>query len=136
MKIAVPSDNPGGLDAKISNHFGHCDAFTTVELNDGQIGEVKVVPNGGHEAGGCMAPVMVLKEAGVNALVAGGMGARPLAGLQQQGIEVYFNEGAATVDQALNLVAKGQSRVFSPAQVCGGGGDCGGHGHDHGHACK
>jgi predicted Fe-Mo cluster-binding NifX family protein len=131
MKIAVPSENPGGLDAPVSAHFGHCDAFTLVTVDDAEVQNVEVLPNGGHEQGGCMAPVMFLKGVGADILGAGGMGARPLAGFQQVGIDVYFNEGAPTVGDAVRLVAQGQARIFGPAQVCGGhgdhGGGCGGH---------
>ena len=65
MLIAVPSDAPGGLDSTISEHFGHCGAFTIIEVEDGKLGEVVILENGGHEHGGCMAPVQLLKEKGV-----------------------------------------------------------------------
>ena len=129
MKIAVPSQVPGGLDAAISPHFGHCPAFTLLEVSEQGIQELAVLPNQEHSAGGCLAPVMMLQQAGVEALVAGGMGARPLAGLQQAGIRVYFNEGAPTVRLAAGLVVQGQARVFEPAQVCASHseGNCGQH---------
>ncbi len=131
MRIALPSIHPGGLEAALSEHFGHCDVFTIVDLEDDQL-SVSTVANGGHVQGGCMAPVMLLKQAGVEALIAGGMGMRPLAGFQQVGIEVFYNEGAATVADAIALLRAGQARRFGPAQVCGGGGHhhaggCGGH---------
>ena len=130
MLIAIPSDAPGGMDATLSGHFGHCDAFTLVNLEGDEVKEVKVVQNGGHVTGGCMTPVLKLKDLGVEALVAGGMGARPLAGFQQVGITVYFNEGAPTVGHAVQLLSQGQARVFGPAQTCQGGENhCGGHGH-------
>ena len=133
MLVAFPSEAPGGLDAGLSDHFGHCAAFTLVTLDGDQVGEVQILPNGGHVQGGCMAPVMLLKNQGVEALVAGGMGPRPLQGFQQVGISVYFNEGASTVRDAVALLAAGKARVFGPAQVCGGGGGGGGScgGHDH-----
>ena len=133
MKIAIPSEAPGGLEAVISAHFGHCAAFTLVDLEGTEVGKVEILPNGGHVQGGCMAPVMTLKEAGADALVAGGMGMRPLAGFQQVGIEVFFSENASTVSEAVQLIASGQARRFGPAQTCGGGGGgehdggCGGH---------
>jgi predicted Fe-Mo cluster-binding NifX family protein len=135
MIVAVPSDAPGGLDAPISEHFGHCAAFTMVEIDGGQVGRVAVMPNTGHVQGGCMAPVMMLKQLGADAMVAGGMGQRPLAGFQQVGIDVYFREDAVTVDDAIKLMLAGKARVFGPAQTCGGGGGggdgsgggCGGH---------
>jgi len=134
MKIAFPSEAPGGLDAGLSAHFGHCAVFTLVDLEDAEVGKVELLANVPHQQGGCMAPVMMLKQAGADALVAGGMGMRPLAGFQQVGIEVFFSENAATVGEAVKLVAAGQARKFGPAQTCGGGadhghgaGDCGGH---------
>ena len=68
-----------------------------------------------------MAPVMLLKQSGVDVLVAGGVGMRPLAGFQQVGIEVYFSEGVTTVKEALQLILSGKARRFGPAQACGGG---------------
>ena len=122
MLIAVPSEAPGGLEAPISDHFGHCAVFTLVEIADDEAPRVRLLPNQGHAQGGCMAPVMLLKQAGAHAMVAGGMGARPLAGFQQVGIRVHFKEDAVTVGDAIDRVTAGTARVFGPAQVCGGGG--------------
>ena len=134
MLIAVPSDTTDGLDAAISGHFGHCAAFTLVTVADDSIGEISILENSGHEEGGCMAPVTLLKERGVGVLLAGGMGGRPLAGFQQVGIDVHYKEDANTVREAVELFVSGGCRTFSEAQTCGGGeGGCGGHGHDHHH---
>jgi len=126
--VAVPSEAPGGLDAPISDHFGHCAVFTLVQVKDGQVGDVTVVPNEAHEHGGCMAPVMLLKQHEVHALVAAGMGMRPLAGFQQVGIKVYHNGNAATVREAVELMAADRCQEFGEAETCGGG-ECGGHDH-------
>ena len=130
MLIAIPSDSSEGLDSTISEHFGHCGAFTLVEVSDSEIGEVTILPNGGHEEGGCMAPVQLLKEKGVEILLAGGMGQRPLAGFQQVGIAVHFKQDAETVRDAVELFVGGGCPAFDEAQTCsGGGGECGGHHH-------
>jgi predicted Fe-Mo cluster-binding NifX family protein len=122
MRLAVPSEDPGGLDAALSPHFGHAYAFTLLDIEEDQVKNVEVLPNGGHEQGGCMTPVMLLKNAGVDAMMAGGMGMRPLAGFQQVGIDVYFSDQAATVAQAVELLTTGMAKKFGPAQTCGGGG--------------
>lgn len=132
MKVAVPSMAPGGLEAQTSPHFGHCDAFTLLDVENGQISGINVLANQGHVQGGCMAPVMTLKNAGVDILLAGGMGARPLSGFQQVGIEVYFLGNSPTVNIAFDLFNSGRAPKFGPAQVCGGGGEhheghCGNH---------
>jgi len=44
-RVAIPSQSPGGLGAHRSAHFGHCECFTVVDVNDGSIGEVTIVAN-------------------------------------------------------------------------------------------
>lgn len=131
MLVAVPSDSPGGLEARISDHFGHCDVFTMVRVEERGVESVTVLPNAAHEGGQCMAPVMMLKQQGAEALIAGGMGQRPLSGFQQVGISVYFKAGAQTVRDAIDLLLAGECREFAPAQTCGGQGGCESHGQHH-----
>ena len=88
--IAIPSSQPGGLDAPLGAHFGHCDLYTLVTVEDEDIKEVKIIPNVPHQQGGCMAPVKYLAQQGVVELIAGGMGMRPLMGFNQAGIEVFL----------------------------------------------
>ncbi len=134
MLIAIPSEAPGGLDAVISDHFGHCAAFTLVEIEDGVVGEVRVVENQEHAEGGCLAPVTMLKEQSVDAMVAGGMGMRPLAGFRQVGIKVFSKADTKQVREAVQLFAEDKAQEFDDNQTCGGGGGhCGGHGHGHHH---
>ena len=35
VRIAVPSEGQGGLDGLRAGHFGHCDVFTLVDIEDG-----------------------------------------------------------------------------------------------------
>jgi predicted Fe-Mo cluster-binding NifX family protein len=125
MRIAIPSELPGGLDAIVSPHFGHCDVFTLVDVEKDEIAKVEIMPNAGHTQGACMAPVMILKQAGVDMMVAGGMGMRPLAGFQQVGIDVYHIAEEISVSEAVQMIVSGRAPRFGPAQVCGGG-DCAG----------
>ena len=119
--IAIPSATPGGLQAALGEHFGHCEVYTLVALERGDIKRVEVVQNIPHEQGGCMAPVRYLAEMGVNALIAGGMGMRPLMGFQQVGIDVFHGGHAQTVGEAVQGLVDGQLTQFSAQQTCGGG---------------
>jgi predicted Fe-Mo cluster-binding NifX family protein len=131
MIVALPTSAPGGLGAELSGHFGHCDVFTLVTLDAGQIENVAVQQNVPHEQGGCMAPVMLLAECGAKALVAGGMGMRPLMGFNSVGIEVFFNNGLTTVEDAVAAFSRGQLPRFTQDYTCGGGGQD----HSHGGGC-
>lgn len=119
--LAVPSANPGGLDAAMGMHFGHCDIYTIVEVTDNAVASVTTLPNVPHQQGGCMAPVQHLAGHGVKKLLAGGMGMRPLMGFQQVGIEVYFAGNFPTVGQAAQAFLEGKLPAFSTEFTCGGG---------------
>jgi predicted Fe-Mo cluster-binding NifX family protein len=120
--IAIPSTNPGGLDALLGAHFGHCDLYTLVTAENGEVSDVKVIPNVPHQQGGCMAPVQHLSNNGVTQLIAGGMGLRPLMGFNQVGIQVFFGGGAQTVGEAVQAMLAGKLPEFKQEHTCGGGG--------------
>lgn len=124
--VAVPSSFPGGLDAPLGAHFGHCEVYTLVELGDGGVARCETLASIPHEQGGCMAPVQYLARHGVRALIAGGMGMRPLMGFQQVGIDVYYGGPATTVREAIDALLAGQLPRFGQQHTCGGGGG-GGH---------
>ena len=94
IRIAIPSELPGGLEARRSGHFGRCECFTLVDVENGAVGEVNVLTNAPHTEGGCMAPVTALAENMVDAIVVDGIGGRPLMGFNQVGIAVHAGVGA------------------------------------------
>jgi predicted Fe-Mo cluster-binding NifX family protein len=119
--IAIPSQNPGGLDAELGAHFGHCDLYTVITVENDKVADVKVIPNVPHQQGGCMAPVQHLASNGINQLIAGGMGLRPLMGFNQVGIKVYYGGDTQTVRQAVEAMLAGQLPEFKQEHTCGGG---------------
>ncbi len=120
--VAIPSSHPGGLEAALGAHFGHCDLYTVVEITDGKIDKVATLPNVPHQQGGCMAPVNHLAQNGVQVLIAGGMGMRPLMGFNQVGITVLHGGSAQTVKEALDGLIEGRLQQFTTEFTCGGGG--------------
>jgi len=127
MRIAIPTNNPGGMQAGRSDHFGHCDVFTIVELNaDNSIKTVETIPTPQHGSGGCMVPVNTLSSARVNAIVVGGIGARPLQGFNQVGISVYWADRNSIPDAGavIEHFVAGKLPVMQADQACGGGSAC------------
>lgn len=120
-RIAIPSMAPGGLEAKRSGHFGHCDCFTLVDVENGEITNVTIVPNQEHVQGGCMAPVNLLAQHNVDALIVAGMGIRPLMGFQQVGMEVYYDGERPEVGPVVEDLIAGKLSFMGEEQVCGGG---------------
>ena len=126
MRVAIPSNKPGGMDAARSEHFGSCDVFTVVNLDEKQATGVEVVENVPHESGGCLAPVSVLQGAGVTAIVVAGMGARPMQGFSEAGITVYYadsNQSPDVKSAIEKLAGSGLPEMYS-AQACKGSGNC------------
>lgn len=87
MKIAIPTAN--GL---LCAHFGHCEQFALVDVEDGKIAKTTMVTPPPHEPG--LLPRW-LSEQGASVIIAGGMGMRAQDFFTQYGIEVVI--GAATL---------------------------------------
>jgi predicted Fe-Mo cluster-binding NifX family protein len=121
-RIAVPSNGNGGLDGTRSGHFGHCDAFTFIDVENGEIKKVSTIQNQEHVQGGCMVPVNLLASHNVQALVVGGIGMRPLMGFKQAGIEVYHDSQRAEIRPVVEDLIAGKLPEITDDQVCGGGG--------------
>ncbi len=121
MLLAVPSEAPGGLEAVPAGHFGHCDVYTLIEIENEAVRSVTTLPNPPHAEGGCLEPVRRLAERGVNVLLAGGMGMRPLNAFRESGIDVFRAAGFASVDKAVQAFLAGGLNAFSADFVCKGG---------------
>ena len=68
MKIAVPTK--GGV---VDNHFGHCDHYTIFTINDGEVKMKEILPS--PLGCGCKSGVvLVLRQKGVQVMLAGNMG--------------------------------------------------------------
>ena len=124
-RIAIPSTGTGGLDGERSGHFGHCDVFTLVDVEDGEVKQVTAIPNGEHVQGGCMVPVNLLASHNVKALIVGGIGMRPLMGFKQVGVDVFYDATRQQIRPVVEDLIAGKLQMIGDDQVCGGGG--GGH---------
>jgi len=122
VRIAVPSEGQGGLDGLRAGHFGHCDVFTLVDVEDGQIKDVSILANKEHVQGGCMVPVQLLAENKVQRLVVGGIGMRPLMGFKQVGIDVYYDGERREIRPVVEDMITESLSMIGDDQVCGGGG--------------
>jgi len=121
-RIAVPSMEQGGLEGVRSGHFGHCDVFTVIDVENGKIREISTIQNAEHVQGGCMVPVNLLAGHKVDALIVGGIGMRPLMGFKQVGINVYHDAERIDIKPVVEDLIAGTLPAISDDQVCGGGG--------------
>ncbi|MBW1894771.1 MAG: NifB/NifX family molybdenum-iron cluster-binding protein [Deltaproteobacteria bacterium] len=122
VRIAVPSNGEGGMNGTRSGHFGHCDVFTFIDVEGGEVKTISTVQNQGHVQGGCMVPVNFLAGHNVNCLIVGGIGMRPLMGFKEVGIDVYYDGERAEIQPVVEDMIAGKLQRISDDQVCGGGG--------------
>ena len=118
MIIAIPSMKPGGMDAKVSAHFGHCEVFTIIDIEGNKIKRVEILENDADEHN-CMQPVSRLSKAKVEALLIGGIGRNPLLGFNQSGIRVYIG-ASGTVRESVSDFLNGYLRAATFSDVCKG----------------
>ncbi|MBW2430174.1 MAG: NifB/NifX family molybdenum-iron cluster-binding protein [Deltaproteobacteria bacterium] len=108
MKFAIPL-----AEGKLTAHFGHCQEFALVEVEDNQIKnkETRVPPP--HEPG--VLPKW-LHEQGANVIIAGGMGARALDLFAQNNIKVIVGASAMTPEELVKQYL--DNTLQTSANVC------------------
>jgi len=127
MRIAVSTDTMHGLDAVVSPHFGRCQFYTLVDVQDSQIGPVQIVANPyfpDHAPG--VIPQFIHSQ-GVNVMLTGGMGRRAVGFFEQFGVQPVTG-ASGTVRQALEAFLQGQISGAAPCHESTHG--CG---EEHGH---
>jgi predicted Fe-Mo cluster-binding NifX family protein len=119
-RVAVPSKGNGGLSGQRSGHFGHCDVFTFIDVDEGEIKSISTIDNSEHTQGGCMVPVNLMTQNKVDALIVGGIGMRPLMGFRQAGIDVYYDVERIDIKPVVEDLISGKLPLITDHQVCGG----------------
>lgn len=80
LKVAIPV-----AEGRLCSHFGHCQQFAVIQINEGLMGNKELHTPPPHEPG--VLPQW-LGTLGVNLVIAGGMGQRALSLLAEKGIKV------------------------------------------------
>jgi predicted Fe-Mo cluster-binding NifX family protein len=91
MKFAIPL-----AEGKLTAHFGHCQEFALVDVEDNKIKNTEKMVPPPHEPG--VLPRW-LHEQGTDVIIAGGMGARALDLFSQNGIEVRTGAPSLTPEE-------------------------------------
>ena len=97
IRLAVPSDEPGGLDAARSGHFKRSPCFTIVDLSDDVVVNVRVARNERHHGDHGLTPILTLGENFVDVVIVAGIGRNALLHCVQAGMRVLAGEDRPTV---------------------------------------
>ena len=98
MKFAIPT-----LDNQLTAHFGHCEKFAIVDVEENKVIKEEFVTPPVHQPG--VYPKF-LADVGVHVIIAGGMGQKAQDLFAQNNIEVYMGvqngSPSELVEQYLN----------------------------------
>jgi predicted Fe-Mo cluster-binding NifX family protein len=108
MKFAIPL-----ADGKLTAHFGHCQKFALIEVEDNEIKtkETHVPPP--HEPG--VLPAW-LHSMGANVIIAGGMGGRAIDLFKQNSINVIIGAPALEPEELVKSYLN--NTLVTGANVC------------------
>jgi len=112
MKIAIPTE-----EANVSSHFGKCENFTIVEIQNSEIKSKVNVNTAGNQHG--LLPTFLASH-GVNVVIAGGMGEGARQNLISNNIEIIAGV-SGNIDEVINSFLNGN--LESKGTGCSG--------HDH-----
>jgi predicted Fe-Mo cluster-binding NifX family protein len=99
MKIAIPLER-----GRLSSHFGHCEEFAFIDIEDRHIKNKTLMPPPPHEPG---ALPRWLHEHGVNLIIAGGMGQRAQGLFAENDIEVVIGAPSLAPEELVNQYMNG-----------------------------
>ncbi len=118
MRIAVPTQLPGGLESSVDTRFEFAECFTLVDHEEGKYRRVHVVPNPPYEEGLSLTPVNLLLRSKARAVIVEEIGILALAAFRMEGIEVYErlsgNVAAAVRDFTSGFLSPYQVELKSP----------------------
>ena len=101
-RIIVPTENQEGLNAQLAEHFGRAPYYTVIECGeDGEVSNVRTVPNVGEHAGGMGFSHDHILEYKPTVLIVYGMGPRGLNTFQSAGVAV-LKANANTVSEVIS----------------------------------
>ena len=107
MKLAIATEN-----GNVSPHFGHCEMFTIVEIENGKVRSKEEMGSAHHDCGSL--PIL-LGEKGVQCIITGGIGGRPMQIFELRGIRVIAGVIGA-IDDVIKTFISGN--LYSGQNLC------------------
>ena len=108
MKFAIPL-----AEGKLTAHFGHCQEFALVDVEDNEIKNKETIVPPPHEPG--VLPKWI-HDLGTNVIIAGGMGGRALDLFAQNDIKVIVGAPASTPEELVRQYL--DNKLEAGANVC------------------
>lgn len=118
MRLVFPTNENEGYLSKRGAHFGKAKFYTIVTVKDGAITDVEGLQNPGHDSSACGDAVTNIMSFKPDALIVGGIGGRPAQGFAEAGLDVYFDQASATVQDSLKMFLSNKLEKSSGQGTC------------------
>lgn len=105
--VAVPSQEPDGLSAQRSEHFGRAPYFVVAETAAGGLISVRTIENPANEKSPHAQVIAALAKAGVTDVLVAGIGEGMRGRLGAAGVRIWHDGSSATVRQSLEAFVSG-----------------------------
>ena len=115
MRICIPTQSKNGKESKINEHFGSAPFFAIYNTDDSTF-ELIENTNAHHSHGMCQ-PIAELSEKNIEIVICGGMGARALQKLNQQGIRA-FKATTGTVEEIIAQYERDSIEELTVENAC------------------
>ncbi|MGB9676236.1 MAG: NifB/NifX family molybdenum-iron cluster-binding protein [Candidatus Bathyarchaeales archaeon] len=109
LRVAVSTESDKGIKDKVSHGFGRSKTFTILDIENGKIKKVEIIPNPAESANHGRDPILAkhLADMNVEMLIASEVGPGASAMLRVYGVQVLKVASGKTVYEAL----KGNSLI-------------------------
>lgn len=107
LVVAVPSQDPDGLSAQRSEHFGRAPYFVVAETAAGGLISVRTIENPTGETSPHVQVTTALAKAGVTDVLVAGIGEGMRGKLGAAGVRIWHDGSSATVRQSLEAFVSG-----------------------------
>ncbi len=114
MKVCIPTEGEGGIDAPVGQHFGRVPTYTIVDLDTN---EVEVTQNTSEHMGGVGLPPEFISKTGTHVMLCGGLGPKAVTMFEQFGIDVFVG-ASGTVRDAIEAWQQGQLMEATDENAC------------------
>lgn len=125
MRVCIPTQDAAGLEGSPYGHFGSASHFV---VYDTETGQTEVVGNADNlHAHGMCHPVGALGAREIDAIIVGGIGARALMKLHEEGMRVY-RSAPGSIRENIELLSSGKLEELAVENACDGhrhGSECG-----------
>ena len=121
IRMAIPCIGRANLQAQISHHFGCCDSYAVVTVEEAGIKSVESIRNGTHSR--CIESIKVLGQHSVGLTLVETIGAGGWEAARKIGIEVRCGI-TGTVAEAVDSYLKGETLTMREDAFCRCGPRC------------